>query len=113
MAPERRSSPLFDFAYIFTFLLRLIFAFIEFIIALRFILRFLGANPANNLVAWVYETSFPLVAPFTNIFPNPVISGRFVIEFSSLLAMLVYAFIAYLINELIDYIAYLGSTKDV
>ena len=42
--------------------------FIESLIGLRFILRLLGANPANVFVQWIYDWSTPFVAPFAGIF---------------------------------------------
>ena len=42
--------------------------FIELIIGLRFVLRLLGANPANEFVNWIYQWSSPFVSPFAGIF---------------------------------------------
>lgn len=41
---------------------------LEALVGLRFILRLIGANPANGLVDWVYQWSTPIVAPFSGIF---------------------------------------------
>lgn len=42
--------------------------FIEALVGLRFVLRLIGANPANAFVSWIYDWSTPLVAPFSGIF---------------------------------------------
>lgn len=42
--------------------------FIETIIALRIILRLIGANSANAIVSWIYGWSTPFVTPFSGIF---------------------------------------------
>lgn len=41
---------------------------IEALVALRFVLRLIGANPANGFVQFIYEWSTPIVAPFSGIF---------------------------------------------
>ena len=81
-----------------------IFGFIEFVIGLRIILKLFGANPLVPFSQWVYETSAPLLGPFQGLFPAPRLSGNFVIEFSALFALLVYALISYAISELVSYL---------
>ena len=79
-------------------LLYVIFTILEFLVGFRFLFRLLGANPANILVAWVYDLSGPLVAPFQGIFggsaatPGTVVQGTF--EWASLVALVVYGLIA-------------------
>jgi uncharacterized protein YggT (Ycf19 family) len=73
---------------------------IEIILALRLIFRLLGANPGNGLVNFLYTISAPLVAPFVGIFRQPVVSGS-VLEWSTVIAMIIYAVVAYLIVQLI------------
>lgn len=87
-----------------SFLTDIIFTFIEFLIGVRLILKLFGANPTAPFVTWIYDTSQALVGPFAGAFPAPRLSGGFVIEFSALFAMLIYAFIAYLISEFVKFI---------
>lgn len=75
-------------------LVTLVFGIVEAILSLRFFLKLGGANPANGFVNWVYETSGQLLKPFFNIFPASQLEGRYVIEFSTLFAILVYGLIA-------------------
>lgn len=42
--------------------------FIETLIALRIVLRLLGANAGNAIVNWIYTWSTPFVTPFSGIF---------------------------------------------
>ena len=62
----------------------------EVVLALRFVLRLFGANSGNDFVSWVVEMSNPLLAPFRGIFPGAVFENQYVLEFSTLFAMLVY-----------------------
>lgn len=87
-------------------LIDFLFGMVELLLFLRIILRLFGANPETPFVNWIYETSGPLIAPFKGIFPNPVLQGGFVLEFSTVFGLLIYALVAYLISELIDFISY-------
>lgn len=78
---------------------------IEFVLGFRFILKLLGANPLSGFVSFIYGISNILVAPFFNIFRTVVSRGNVVeavLEPATIIAMLVYAFIAWGIVRLID-----------
>ncbi len=92
-------------------IIEFILGVIEFFILFRIILKLFGANPNTSFVSWIYETSRGLIAPFAGIFPSPVIDGAFVIEFSSIFALIVYALIGYFIVELVMYIGYTSSNR--
>lgn len=85
----------------------LIFGFIETLVALRFTMRLIGADPTNGFVNWVYDWSAPLVAPFAGIFGqhSPLsglsVAAQSVFEWTSLIALLVYALIGALILRII------------
>lgn len=80
----------------------LIFGFIEGIVGLRILLKFFGANELTPFVTWVYHTSQPLLVPFEGMFPSVTEKRGFTIDVSSLFALLVYAFIAFFIQEAIN-----------
>jgi uncharacterized protein YggT (Ycf19 family) len=77
-----------------------IFSLAEFLLGARIFLKLTGASPYAPFVTWIYQTTEPLLSPFTGIFPNPQLTG-FVLEFSSLFALIVYALIGYFITNLI------------
>jgi uncharacterized protein YggT (Ycf19 family) len=79
---------------------------VEFFLSLRIILKLFGASVGAPFVRWVYETTAPLLAPFTGMFPSPELSGGFEIEFSALFALMVYAFTGYLIVEVLENLEY-------
>lgn len=74
----------------------LVFAIVEGLLAIRFVLRLMGASPFNDLVAWVYNTTSLLVLPFQSAFPSQVSDGA-VFEVSTLLAMVGYLILFYLV----------------
>ncbi len=90
--PYVAASPLADVltqaAYVF-------FAVLEALLITRFILRLAGANPFNEIVAWVYNATAVFVVPFESIFP-PASTSSSVLEVSTLVAMIAYLFIFYL-----------------
>lgn len=77
-----------------------IFALIEGLIAIRVILKALGANQAAGFAQFIYSVTAPLVAPFVGLFTNPTYQGS-VLELSSIVAMIVYALIAWLLGKLV------------
>ncbi|MCR4326859.1 MAG: YggT family protein [Candidatus Roizmanbacteria bacterium] len=84
-------------------LVSLVMGIIEGLLTIRVLLRLLGAGEAS-FVTWVYETTAPLVAPFEGMFPQPTLSGGFVIEFSTLFALMVYSIAGYLLLEVFGFI---------
>jgi len=69
---------------------------IELLLVFRFVFKFFVVNPNTPFVAWIHRLTAPLVAPFASILPNLKYSG-FVVDFSTLTALIVYAIAAYLI----------------
>src|SRR6266567_7495930 len=80
-----------------------ILAVIEILLLFRVALKALGANPAHGFTAFVYNVSDPLALPFSGIFGITVSRGS-VLEWSTLIGMLVYAIVAYGIVYLFQFI---------
>jgi hypothetical protein len=68
---------------------------LEVIMGLRFIFRLLGANPDSDFVMVLYNLSLVFVTPFNGIFNDQAIGRISVFEVSTLIAMLIYALIAW------------------
>ncbi len=83
----------------------LVFSIVEISLIFRFILKLLGANEAASFVSFIYQNTLPLLSPFLLAFPQPSVNGKFVLEFTTLFAIFVYAFISYLIQEVLDFIS--------
>jgi len=71
------------------------------LLAVRFLLRLLGANPSNGFADFIYNVSYPFAAPFFGLFSYTakLNTGRF--EFETLIAILVYALVAWLIAKIV------------
>jgi len=74
---------------------------LELLLSLRFVLKLFSANPATPFVLWVHNTSEPFLDPFQNIFPSVALDHNYIIEFSTVFAVIIYAVAAYLLSSLI------------
>jgi uncharacterized protein YggT (Ycf19 family) len=70
------------------------------LIAIRFVLKMLGAAQQAEFVAFIYNVTAPLVAPFRGIFPDTA-QGFNVFEASALVAIAIYLLIGWGIVALI------------
>ncbi|HVS79628.1 MAG TPA: YggT family protein [Candidatus Paceibacterota bacterium] len=77
-----------------------IFSVVETILLFRFILKLIGANTGAAFTQFVYAISYPFAAPFLYVVGSPRVFGS-TIEWSTLIAMLVYWVIAWGIVRLI------------
>ncbi len=71
------------------------------LLGLRFVLKLFGANASNDFVEWIYRTSGDVLAPFRGIFPQQNVEGGYVLEFSTLFAMLAYTLVALIVGFLL------------
>ncbi|MDQ6857527.1 MAG: YggT family protein [Chloroflexota bacterium] len=69
------------------------------LLAIRFVLRLLGANAQAGFAQLIYGVTAPLVAPFQGLF-GTVQSDASVLESASLVALIVYALVAWLLVKL-------------
>jgi hypothetical protein len=74
----------------------MIVAIVEILIGMRVLLRAIAANPANPFTAFIYGVTGGLLAPFFGITGSPAAGGA-VLEVPSILAMIVYFLIGWLV----------------
>lgn len=72
---------------------------LEALLAIRFVLRLLAANPGAGFTNFIYSITYPFVAPFQAVFSTSRIAGS-AFEWTTLLAMLVYWLLAIAIIRL-------------
>jgi uncharacterized protein YggT (Ycf19 family) len=65
------------------------------LLAFRFVLALLGANPNNGFANFIYSVSHPFVAPFFGLFGYNLRYGVSRFETYTLVAMAVYAVVAW------------------
>ena len=94
---------------IFTFkatqIVWLLLAILEVMLALRFGLKLIGANAASPFAVFLYGFTGLFLLPFAGLTGAPS-AGGMVLEFSTLIAMVVYALIGWGIERIIWVIFY-------
>jgi uncharacterized protein YggT (Ycf19 family) len=80
--------------------LHLVLDLLEGLLTLRFVLKMFGANAANGFIGVLYGATDPLVAPFRGILADGT-ARRYVFEWSTILAIVVYAILVYLVIRLV------------
>jgi len=100
MIVEKNEKESFTIKRVIYFILGLLEVFLAF----RLVFKLLGANPVSGFVSFIYSTTQIFLAPFTAIFRSAVTQGietSAVLEPSVIIAMIVYALIAWGIVKLI------------
>lgn len=90
----------------------LLFGVLEALIGLRVVFKLIAANPNNAFAALVYSVTEPFLWPFYGLTGTPAAEGH-VFEISSIIAMFVYALLAWVIVRLIWVIFYRPSSQRV
>jgi hypothetical protein len=77
----------------------LIFGLIEALLLIRFVLKALGANAEAGFAQFIYGISGPLVAPFVGLFGTPQAASGATLELHTLVALVIYALVAWLLGK--------------
>lgn len=78
---------------------------LEVLFAFRLVFKLLGANPESPFVSFIYSVSQAFLSPFSGIFRSAVTKGietQSVLEPTTIIAMIVYAVVAWGIVKLIE-----------
>lgn len=73
---------------------------LEALLAFRLVLKLLAANPTAGFSSFIYSISQPFAAPFLSVFKISRVEGN-VLEWTTLLAMLVYWLIGFGLTKLL------------
>jgi YggT family protein len=77
------------------------FGVLEVLLALRFILLAVGANPANPFFNFIRDLTNPFVAPFANLVQTPQL-GTSTLELGTVFAMIIYLLLAIALAKLLE-----------
>jgi hypothetical protein len=89
-ANSPRTKPLYRGTQVVWYIIGLL----ELLLAFRFVLKMLAANPSAGFSSFIYGLTYPFATPFLNVFNRSQVSGS-IFEWTTLLAMLVYWLIAW------------------
>ena len=87
-----------------------ILGLVEIMLGFRIALLALGANPNSGFASTIYMLTNPLALPFRGIF-NTASAGESIFEWSTIVAALVYALVAYGIVYLIQLVKPVTPTE--
>lgn len=90
----------------------LLFGTLEALVTIRIMLKLIAANPNNWFTSFVYQLTDVFLWPFQNIVANPSFQNS-VIELTSLIAILVYAMVAWALARLIWLVFYRRPTSSM
>ena len=90
-----RTKPLYRGTQIVWYVLGIL----EALMAFRFVLKLLAANPGAGFTSFIYGITYPFVVPFLSVFKISRVEGS-IFEWTTLLAMFVYWLIALAIIKL-------------
>jgi YggT family protein len=79
----------------------LIFGVLEVLLLIRFALKALGANAETGFAQLMYAVTGPLVAPFLGLFGTPTSTGGAVLEPYTLLAVVIYAAVGWVLARVV------------
>ena len=76
------------------------FGLLEALLALRVVLHLLGANAENGFANFIFALSMPFLASYTNLLQNPMLGTTSTLEVTTIIAMIVFAILAWLVGRL-------------
>jgi len=100
--PERERQ---IFTFKATQLIWLLVGITEGLLALRFLLKLIAANPGSPIATFIYSVTGVILFPFSGLTSTPA-AGGFVLEISTLFAMLIYGLIGWAVERLVWLIFY-------
>ncbi|HYT34366.1 MAG TPA: hypothetical protein VEL69_04975 [Ktedonobacteraceae bacterium] len=74
---------------------------VELTLGLRFFFKLIGASPNNIFASFIYALTNVLLLPFNNLINNPSLHSNQAFEWTTLIAMGIYAVIFWLLRKLI------------
>ena len=77
------------------------FGALELLLVVRFFFQLAGVNAGNSFAVFIYTLSSPFVVLFSTLLQNPVLSGTSVFEITTIIAMMVWGIVAWLVSRMI------------
>ncbi len=73
----------------------------QLLVSLRFVLKFVDADPENAFSRRVFESSKPIVEPFKGLVQEYYQIGNFDVELTSLIAIICLGLVAYAFKQMV------------
>jgi YggT family protein len=78
-----------------------LFGILEVLLVVRVVLHLLGVNAENGFASFINGLSALFVAPFASLLQNPALSTTSMLEITTIIAMIAYAILAWLIGRIV------------
>jgi len=78
-----------------------LFGIVELVLVIRVLLHLVAANSGNAFASVIDTISYPFVMLFSSLVQNPILGTSSVLEITTIIAMVVWAIVAWLIARLI------------
>jgi uncharacterized protein YggT (Ycf19 family) len=98
-----------QFTFQATQLVWLLFGLLEGLLVLRIFLKLIGANAESPFASLLYNVTNLFLVPFAGLTATPA-AGGMVLEISTLIAIVVYALVAWLVERLVWVLFYRSTT---
>lgn len=108
--PTSYNSPTTKPIYRFTQVIWYVLGLLEILLAFRFFFLLFGANPSAGFSNFIYTFSYPFAMPFISVFGLTQVEGS-VFEWTTILAMIVYALIAWGIVKILSMSRTVSTTE--
>lgn len=79
-----------------------LFGILELLLGVRVLLHLISTNAENSFMNFVDGLTAPFVVLFANVVQNPILGPSAVLELTTLMAMIVYGVLAWLISRMIQ-----------
>ena len=96
---------------IILYAVNIVVSIVEVFLGLRLILKLFGASADAEFVRWMYDNTAELVAPFRGMFETAAIEQQYVLEFSTLFAMIIYGLAGYFLYEIVYEVSQRANRK--
>ncbi len=106
-AVEQRAA-----AYRLSQVIYLLFGILEGLIAIRFVLKLIAANPANPFTSLIYNFTDLFLWPFYGITGTPAAGGS-VLEISSIIGLIIYALLSWVLVKIVWLLLYRPTSNVV
>ncbi len=74
---------------------------VQLLISLRFVLKFVNANPENTFSKWIFENSNPIIEPFKGLVQESYQVWGFDVEVISLVAVVCLMIVGYVLSQMV------------
>jgi uncharacterized protein YggT (Ycf19 family) len=78
-----------------------LFGALELLLAVRVFFHLVAVNAENSFANFIYQLSSPFVTLFESLLHNPTLGANGVLEITTIIAMFVWAILAYLLGQAI------------